>query len=465
MNFPVPADDRTQTYQVASFGPFRLLPAEQLLETADGPVRLGSRALEILIVLVEHAGQIVSKRELISRVWPGLSIDETGLRVQLGGLRKALGDGRDGARYVTNITGRGYCFVAPVARSSVRKAVPAELPASLGHAHNLPPLLTRMVGRDEVVRSVAARLTSRRFVSIIGPGGIGKTTVAVAVAHALLGDFDGAVCLVEMSSLSDPSLVAGTVVSTLGLKVQSGDPLARLIAFLGDKRLLFVLDSCEHLIDAVAALAERIFKQALDVHILTTSREALRAEGEHVHRLVPLDCPPDDIPLTAAETLMFPAAQLFVERAAAGGSTIELGDSEAVLVGQVCRRLDGIALAIELVAGSVEAYGIHGTAGLLDDSLRLLWQGRRTALPRHQTLNASLDWSYGLLSESERSLFRGLSVFVDTFSVDAAQAVASDHESDSGKVLEVLGSLVAKSLVAAIPVARYHPRLCAHQAD
>jgi len=226
------------------------------------------------------------------------------------------------------------------------------------------------------------------------------------------------------------------------------DPLAAIPAFLRDRRLLLVFDSCEHLLETIAPLAERIFREAPEVHILTTSREPLQVEGEQVYRIHPLAFPADDESLTAAQALAFPAVQLFVERAAEHGSGFELNDADAPIVGKVCRGLDGIALALELAAGRVGVYGIKGIASLLDGPCRLLWQGRRTALPRHQTLSAMLDWSYDLLDESERATLRGLSVFVGAFSLEAAQYVFAGGILAREQVAEAIAGLVTKSLVS-----------------
>ena len=207
----------------------------------------------------------------------------------------------------------------------------AALAASFPHA-NLPSRLTRMVGRDDDVLRLSAQLTASRFVTIVGAGGVGKTTVAVAVGHHLIEAFAGAVLFVDLGMLSDPDLVATAMASMLGLSVQSDDATPSLIAYLRDKRILLILDTCEHLIEAVAALASQIFMAAPQVHILATSREALRVEGEHVYRLDPLACPPDDAGLTAAVAQTFPATQLFVERAAASGARLDLSDAEAAIV-------------------------------------------------------------------------------------------------------------------------------------
>jgi predicted ATPase/DNA-binding winged helix-turn-helix (wHTH) protein len=436
-----PSDD------VISFGPFRLYAARRLIEKEGVPLHLGGRALDILLVLVEHASEVVSKNDLMAQVWPGVTVDEGSLRVHVATLRKALGDGESGARYLTTLTGQGYCFVAPVSRSSAPS--PLETVASKpGHVHHLPTRLTRMVGRDQTVQEISEQLKTERFVTIAGPGGIGKTTVAVSVGYELLTEFAGAIQFLDLGPLNDPLLIPGTVASALGLPVQSADPTRGLIGFLRGKRMLLILDSCEHVIDTAAALAERIFEEAPQVHILATSRESLRVEGEHVHRLSPLGSPPDDAGLTAAQALDFPAVQLFVERAIASGRRFELNDADAPVVAEICRRLDGIALAIELAAGRADAYGIQETLVLLNDRFKLLWEGRRTALPRHQTLRATLDWSYDLLSEHERLILRRLSVFTGIFTLDAARSVAADDDVDGAQIVTSVVSLVTKSLIA-----------------
>jgi predicted ATPase/DNA-binding winged helix-turn-helix (wHTH) protein len=441
-------DHRNSQFKDAfSFGPFSLFAAERLLKKADEPIPLGGRALDVLIALVERAGEVVAHKELISSVWPDVTVEGANLRAHIAALRKALGDGRDGARYVTNISGRGYCFVAPVTRSSARQTVPVTGFTTTERVQNLPPRLTRMVGRDDTVRALAQQLRVWRFVSIVGPGGVGKTTVAISVAHMLVDGFHDAVFFIDLAALTDPQLVPTAVASALGLMVQSQDPLAGLLAFIGDRKILLVLDNCEHVIGVAAALAERVVSEARQAHILATSREALRVESEHVHLLYSLDCPPEDAGLTAMEVLRYPAAQLFMERAAASGHGAALSDIDAPIVARICRRLDGVALAIEFAAGRVGSLGIRGTAELLDSRFSLLWHGRRTALPRHQTLNAMLDWSYNLLSEREKVVLCRLSVFVGDFTLQAARSVASDTKVDEADVIDAVASLVAKSLI------------------
>src|ERR1700722_3339016 len=444
-----------------SFGPFSLSAAERLLRKAGEPIALGGRALDILIALAERHGEVVSHVELMSTVWPDVTVEESNLRFQMSVLRKALGDGRDGARYVSTVAGRGYCLVAPITRSAVARTVPATAVTPTERVQRLPPRLTRMVGRDDTVRSLARQLQAWRFVSIVGPGGMGKTTVAVSVAHALVDGFDGAVFFIDLATLTDPQLVATAVASTLGFMVRTQDPLVGLLAFIGGKKMLLVLDNCEHVIGVAAALAERIVSEAPQAHILATSREALRVEGEHVHLLYSLDCPPENAGLTATEALAYPAAQLFMERAAASGHGDALTDIEAPIVARICRHLDGLALAIELAASRVGSIGIRGTAELLDNRFSLLWHGRRTALPRHETLSAMLDWSYSLLSEREKVVLCRLSVFVGDFMLQAAGSVASvtrgdnfasETEGDEADVISAVANLAARSLICATAI-------------
>src|ERR1700726_2427308 len=387
---------------VLSFGPFSLFVAARLLKEGDEPIRLGGRALDILIALAERPGEIVTRHALISTVWPDVAVEEANLRFQIAALRKALGDGRDGARYISNISGRGYCFVAPVTRSTAARTVPVTAIATTERVQKLPPRPARMVGRDDTVRSLAHQIQMWRFVSIVGPGGIGKTTVAISVAHNLTDRFRDAVFFIDLAALTDPQLVPTAIASALGFTVQTQDPVIGLLTFIGDRKILLVLDNCDHVIGVAAALAERGVSETPQAHVLATSREALRVEGEHVHLLYSLDCPPEDAGLTAMEALRYPAAQLFMERATASRHGGVLSDIDAPIAGGVCRRLDGIALAIELAARCVGCVGIRRTAELLDNRFSLLWQGRRTALPRHETLNAMLDWSYSLLSEREK---------------------------------------------------------------
>ncbi len=446
------------TQETISFGPFRLIPARRLLEKSGTPLQLSARALDILIVLVEHAGRTVAKKDLIARVWQGVTVEEGTLRFHVAGLRKALGDGEGGARYVTTLAGRGYCFVTPVSRlSAASRPVDDGSISKKGPA--FPPRLGRMIGREVAVDAISTQLVAGRFVTIVGAGGIGKTTVAVSVGRRLFEEFGDLVYFIDLGSLKDPLLVASATGSALGLAINEPDPVASLIAAVRHRRILLVFDSCEHVIETAAALAERIFNETSQVHILATSREPLRVEGEQVHRLAPLECPSEGAHLTAEEALAFPAVRLFIERATANQSRFAFSDADAPAVTEICRKLDGIALAIELAAGRVSAYGIREVATLLDQRFGLLWRGRRTALLRHQTLTATLDWSYDLLKELERTVLRRLSIFAGTFTLEAARSVAAGNDVDDALLISSMAGLVTKSLLAADTSETTHYRL------
>jgi predicted ATPase/DNA-binding winged helix-turn-helix (wHTH) protein len=428
--------------EIFEFGPFRLVVGERLLTRNAEPVALGSRALEILIALVQRAGDVVSHKDLVKKVWPEVTVEETSLRVHIAGLRKALGDGRDGARFISNIPGRGYCFVAPVQRSA-SSGSPLFPPA---RSSTLPMPLQRMIGRDETVRALRGEVISCRFVSIVGPGGVGKTTVAVAAARDMESDFPGAICFIDLSALQDGALVVSAIASAVGCLTETQDSLQRLLAYLADKRILLILDSCEHVVESIATLVERLFRDAPLVHVIATTREALRVEGEHIHLLQPLGLLEESKP-TATNVLASPAAQLFMDRAAAGGYRNDLTDEDAPIVADICRQLDGVPLAIELTASRASTYGIAGLAQLIRDHLVLLWRSRQS-VPRHQTLQAMLDWSYDLISEREKSILDTLSVFAGSFTLDMAQAVISEPNRDALQVASVVTGLVEKSLIS-----------------
>src|SRR5229473_2109040 len=351
INVSAMAISPSETKDQLSFGSFQLLVRERLLTKGGIAVDLGARTLDLLIALISSPNEVVSKKDLMSRVWPDVIVEEGSLRFLMNGLRKALGDGAHGARYIATLPGRGYCLVAP------------------------------------------------------------------------------------------------GVASMLGVAADSNDVLPSLMAYLRNKRVLLILDTCEHLIDAVATLSACIMAAAPQVHILATSREALRIDGERVYKLDALRCPPDDPEMTAEIVLSFPATQLFMERAAASGVRLGIGDADARVVASICRKLDGVALAVELAARRVETCGLPQTAALLDQHLTLGWLGSRTAPPRQKTLQATLDWSFGLLTEPERVVLRRLAIFVGYFTLDAALEVITSTPLDRSTVFGAIDSLVAKCLV------------------
>ncbi|WP_020654497.1 ATP-binding protein [Massilia niastensis] len=430
------------------FDPFRFLPGQQLLLHGEAPVRLGSRALDILAELVERPGELVSKRELIARAWPSTVVEEGNLKVHVAALRRALCEGGKENRYIATVTGRGYRFVAPVTCKTAQMAA-APVSAAWEQMNRLPAPLTRMTGRAETVAALLGSMEQRRLVSIVGPGGIGKSTVALALAEAFIATTGMEICFVDLGPLADAQFVAGSVASALGLSIHSGDAVPSLVASLQERRLLLVLDSCDHVIDTVALLAGRILGGAPGVQVLATSREPLRAAGEHVYRLGPLAYPPADAALTALQALEFPAVHLFVLRASECLDGYRLSDADAPAVAEICRRLEGMPLAIELAAMRMDALGAHALAARLDDRFQLLKRGSRRSVARHRTLEAALDWSYEVLPESERALLRGLSVFAGAFTLDAATGLWTDAAADASTVVDGVANLVDKSLLLA----------------
>ncbi|MET4091064.1 putative ATPase/DNA-binding winged helix-turn-helix (wHTH) protein [Bradyrhizobium sp. S3.5.5] len=406
---------------------------------------LGSRALDILIHLVERPGEVIAKQELIDRVWPDVTVEEGSIRVHVAAIRKALGDGQFGNRYIANIKGRGYSFVGTVVPlGGTTEGRNARSP----HQGRLPVRPITMIGRETFVREVSDKLRNDRFVTLLGPGGIGKTTIALAIGRVAAEGFGSEIYFVDLESLADPHHVAAAVAISLGLALKSRDPGPELVELIRSRKLLIILDSCEHVIEAVASLAEQLYQQTEEIHVLTTSRELLKVEGEHCCRVLPLDFPPEGSEQTANAVLRYPAVQLFVRRVAARAGSVALTDKEAPFVAELCRKLDGIPLAIELVAGQVAALGLKSTVDLLVSRLELLKLSHRTAVARHRTLKATLDWSYDLLSDAERIVFRRIAPFVGHFTLDGARSVAGEPGVGAEEIFDAVAGLVEKSLIA-----------------
>ena len=429
------------------FGEFELFPNLRRLERNGAAVEVSSRAMDILCLLIERSGDVVGKREILERVWPDVVVDEGSVRFHVAALRRALGDGESGARFIATVAGRGYCFVGVGGQS--RNSTPQQpIEPAVRLLRSVP---SHVVGREEVVTELTQRLDGQRFVTVVGAGGIGKTTVALMAAHRWAASRDDPVTFVDLGALGEdtPEAVAEALGSALGLAPGPPDELDRVVAHLRSQSHLIVLDTCEAATEGAARVTEALFAEAPGVRLLATSREALRAEGEWVYRIEPLAAPKSDAGLSAEDALGYPAVQLFVHRAAANHAGFELRDEDAPVVSAICRDLDGMALAIELAAGRVDAYGVRQVADLLSTEFALTWPGRRTAAPRQQTLNATLNWSHELLSDTQRAVFRRLSVFVGGFSLEAALSVAMEGTISLTEAIEALSSLVAKSLLSA----------------
>jgi predicted ATPase/DNA-binding winged helix-turn-helix (wHTH) protein len=434
---------------VYEFGGWELDLARRELRARGVPVPLGGRAFQIFAVLVQSAGELVTKDELMARVWPGVIVEENTLEVHISAVRKALGPDRETLR---TSFGRGYCLVGDWA---IRKGCtladsvalePSRMPVQPFQT-NLPAAASEVIGRTAVVQQLQELLSGCRAITLTGPGGIGKTTLALEVARSLFPTFDGDCWLVDVVSLSDPGLVPSMVAGVLSLRL-GGDEISpeSVARAIGGKKLLLVLDNCEHVIDAAAMLAETIIRTCPHAYVLATSREVLRIEGEHVYRVPPLDVPSphqeeSDIVLGHS------AVQLFIVRMRALDSDFSPHRESLRAIAAICRRLDGIPLAIEFAAARAAVLGPELVLSRLDERFGLLTGGRRTALPRHQTLRATLDWSYELLPQTERCLLCRLGIFAAGFTLEAANAVMSDQGYAASALLDEIANLVAKSLV------------------
>ena len=431
-------------WQKLRFGPFELSIGERMLRREGVVLPLGGRALDVLVYLAERPGEVIAKQELIDHGWPDVVVGEGSLRVHIVAIRKALGDGKFGNRYIASIQGRGYSFVGSVVGLDDRKTdSPNRACQSI-----LPARPRRMVGRDLILREVQGSLREERFVTLLGPGGIGKTTIAVAAGHALAEEFSGEVYFVDLAGLAGPDHVVRAIGASLHLVLKSNDESIELVDLVRSRKLLIILDSCEHVIEAAASVAEQLYQGATQVYLLATSRELLRVEGEHCCRVDPLDFPPADTDQTAEAVLRYPAVQLLVERVTAKGVSSFLSDHDAPFVADMCRRLDGLPLAIELAAGPVAALGAKSAAARLVSRLALLKLGHRTVVARQQTLRATLDWSYNLLSDGERVVFRRIASFVGDFTLEGAQYVAGKLGAGAGDIFDAIAGLVEKSLIA-----------------
>ena len=440
-DFPAPPNDGREE---VDFGPFRLLPGRRMLLRGSMPVRLGSRALDILLTLVARRGELVSKRELMEAVWPDTHVVEANLTVHVTALRRALGDAPDGSHYIVNEPGRGYRFVAPVKQNEIARAERRDAILT-----NLPANLTHLVGRDDALVELRRLLGKHRLVSIVGPGGIGKTSVALALAELSMESFTDGAWLVDFASVTDSGLVATGIASALDIEMRGDEILGALLATLRTKSLLLVFDNCEHLVDEIARIAVHLVRNARNIKILATSREPLRVDGEHVYRLGPLPVPPPALSVDAATAISYPAVQLFVERAGAIVNDFKLLDEEANAVANICRQLDGMPLAIEFAAARIDTLGLGGLVARLGDRLRLLTNNAREPVPRHKTIITALDWSFQLLTEREKRLFLYLSIFVGGFTLEAAQAIAAEAGEDKSAIADDIAGLVVKSLVTA----------------
>lgn len=419
---------------VLRFGPYAFHLRQRLILEGDRQLRMGGRALDILQVLVERAGQVVSKEQLIALVWPTSVVEEINLRVHIAALRRALGDGEKGQRYIVNVPQRGYSFVAPVQGDSAAHVVFENLQAP---QHNLPARLTPVTGRDSLVGGLVRQLPLSRLMTVTGPAGVGKSTVALHAAELLLQHFRDGVWQVDLSLVGDDIPLLDHLLKALGTDFPT----------LAARHALLVLDNCEHLHQACRNLLQTLLDTAPRLSILATSREPLRLGLEVLQPLPPLTLPKASALNSVDEVMGYSAVQLFVSRARARQHGFCLREQDLETLRDICRRLDGLPLAIELAAAQIDALALVGLQTQLDQGLQVLSHGRRTAVPRHQSMKAALDWSYQRLSEQEQRVLQRLSVFKMAFTLDAAIGVISCAQLPPSTLVAVVEQLAVKSLL------------------
>ncbi|MDW9233263.1 NB-ARC domain protein [Burkholderia cepacia] len=398
-------------------------------------LRIGSRAFEILELLIRANGALVSKDEIMQRVWPHTVVEENNLQVHIAALRKALADDRN---LIVTVPGRGYRLVG--GRTEVAPPVRAV-------TSRLTAAPTALVGREQTVSEVLAALDTARVVTLVGAGGIGKTRLALEAAMRAEARFPDGAAFVSLATVAAPQFVPDALAAAFGIAQPAGSlTLEAVLASVANRRMLLVLDNCEHLLDAAARIASALTESDAGLRVLATSREALRIQGERLCPIPPLEVPREGA--DDAETLGASAVQLFSARVQAADPRFPLDERSVSLMASVCRRLDGLPLAIELAAARAAVLGIDVLAAHLDDHFRLLTGGFRTALPRHQTLQAMYDWSYRLLGDAERLLLRWLGVFRGTFSIDAVREIVGATRLADADLLDTIAGLVSKSLLS-----------------
>jgi predicted ATPase/DNA-binding winged helix-turn-helix (wHTH) protein len=460
---PTPPETAAPLPPSVCFGRFELRPREGRLLDAGTPVTLGGRAFDLLIALVERAGELVSRNELIDRVWPGRIVEENNLSVQVNALRKAIG-----GEWLKTVPGRGYRLAIehPAASALPPPDLDVAAPETVSAVGRHPPPIQQpvLIGRGEELAALATLIQQHRLVTVSGTGGIGKTRLAQTLLHLRASAYPHGVGWVELGHLADPAAVPAAVAVALGLRPAPGEPLAALAHAAAPLRMLVALDNAEHLVDAVAALASALLRAAPGLHLLVTTQVPLRLAAERVMRLAPLALPQG--PLPARDAQAFGAVALFVERALAADSRYRMTDEQAPAVIELCHRLDGLPLAIELAAARAPVLGVTGLLTALEDrqhGLRVLGRNRdREAPSRQQTLRAALQWSHGLLEPREQAMFRRLGVLAGPAALSLLRACAADKgdkgdEGDSANgldewgVVDSLDVLVQHSLVDVQP--------------
>lgn len=452
---PETADTASTTPPTLRFGAFELDVQAGRLRRDGQPVDLAPRPFALLVYLSRHAGRLVSKDELLDAVWGHRHVSDSALKVAVNALRAALGEDPKAPQWLETVARRGYRFSIPAGPASAPSPPAPAMPdsASTRPTGNLPALEPGLIGRDADLAAVRAAMAGHRLVTILGPGGVGKTRLALAAAAAEV-PADGA-WLVRLESLADAEPLVATLARTLGLSPEAGRSSAHLARALAPLSLRLVLDNAEHLVAAVADLVSALLKEAPALSVLVTSQHPLRVAGEQRLPLAPLVVPPEG---TDAGLEGYSAMALLLARVRTLQPEFEPDADATRAAAEICRALDGLPLALELAAARVPLLGMSGVRRRLGERLSLLSQGRRDAAERHRTLRAALDWTCALLDPLERRTLQRLSVLAGSFDAEAAQAVAADEAQADWEVLDALQGLRDKSLVQTVPGTGGEPR-------
>lgn len=437
----MPTNGSESRSAVIPLGQFKLDLGGRALCKDGHEVPLGSRAFDILTAIVLAGGRIVTKDELLETVWPGIFVEESNIHVHLSAVRKALGDHR---QLIDTVPGRGYRFMTrerevPAVLSdeqSAQRMLVADA-TDIGSPRHPLPRRRPLFGRDASLEEIANRFALTHVITLTGPGGVGKTCLAIELAHRKSASVD--VVFIDVSECDS----ASALMQALGEKMMAPEVL-RAHARSPGMRTLLVLDNAEHLIDDVANIVDRLINEHNSLYVLVTSRERLRIATETVCRVEPLALPQEGE--HSDRLAQSPAVRLFLERASLCGARID-GDHELQLVADICRRLDGLPLAIELAVGRTSVFGLEGVRQRLEDRFLLLADGYRTAQPRHRTLRAAFDWSFTRLSPCEQTVYLRVARYSHHFTVDAVFAAVCDDDIDRVTALDCVAQLVEKSLL------------------
>lgn len=415
---------------VLRFGRYTLRARQRQLLDGDEPLRIGGRAMDILQVLLERPGTVVDKHTLIARIWPHSVVEEINLRVHIAALRRVLGEG-----FIVNVPGQGYRFAAAVRHEGSVAS------------HNLPTRLTRLVGRDDELAAIDRLLAQRRLVTLSGPVGVGKTALALGAAEAQMRRWRDGVWLIDFAQAQCPAQAVANLLRDQGLEPSDECPLGGLPGYLLERRLLLVLDHCEALPQGSRRLVEALLALAPGVTILTVSREPLRIRGETLLSVLPLAVPPNGDGHSVEQFMGYAAVRLFVSCAQARQADFRLRERDLKPLWEICRRLDGLPLALELAAAQIDVLGLVGLRAQLEAGLQVLNRGRRTAEARHQSLCAALEWSFQRLPDIEQRVLRRLAQLPRPFDLEQAVAHVAADGIGPLRAVRAVEQLAAKSLL------------------